>query len=189
MVLNEMDITRLLQNFKDKEATHKELFPLVYDQLLLIAKNVRFQWQGNFTMNATSLVHEAYIKMVRKDELNIENRRHFFAIAAQAMKQILVNYAKRKKAKKRGEELPQIDPDKIKLPIMMTNNFGDNLLDLCDALERLKQMSERQSQVVHYRFFTGLTLKEIAELLDISDRTVKRDWNAAKVWLYQYMRA
>jgi RNA polymerase sigma factor (TIGR02999 family) len=189
MELNEHDITLMLQNIEDPEQSYQKIFPLVYQQLLKIAQNIRFQWQGNLTMNATSLVHEAYIKMIRQDELNIKSRKHFFAIAAQAMKQILINYAQAKSTKKRGDDLVKVDIEDVDLSVNMSEEFSDNLLELCEALERLKVLSERQSQVVHYRFFTGLTLPEIAQLLEVSDRTIKRDWNSAKVWLYQQMNA
>lgn len=189
MDLNEYDITQMLQDIDNKEASYQKIFPLVYRQLLKIAQNIRFQWQGNLTMNATSLVHEAYIKLVRQDELNIQSRKHFFAIASQAMKQILINYAQAKSTKKRGDDQIKVDIEEVDISVNMSEEFSDNLLELCEVLEQLKDINKRQSQVVHYRFFTGLTLPEIADLLEVSDRTIKRDWNSAKLWLYQQMNA
>jgi len=123
--------------------------------------------------------------MFSQKEVNIENRRHFFAIASQAMKQILINHAQAKITQKRGGDKVKIENSEI--PLDLSEEFSENLLDLNEALKTLEKINERQSKVVSYRFFTGLTLKETAKILEISERTVKRDWNSAKVWLYQHM--
>jgi len=159
----------------------------LYEELLRIAKNIRFRWQDNLTLNTTSLVHETYLKLIKQKEGNIEDRKHFFAIASKAMKQILINHAQAKLAHKRGGEQQKINLENPDISLNLSEEFSENLLDLNDALEALEKISIRQSKVVSYRFFTGLTLGETAQLLEVSERTVKRDWNVAKVWLYQYM--
>lgn len=181
------DLLKKLKETEDKKEVYQSIFPYVYEELLQVAKNIRFRWQGDLTLNTTSLVHETYLKMTNQKEVNIENRKHFFAIANQAMKQILINHAQAKIAKKRGGEKVKVELENIDISLDLSEQFSESLLALNEALEVLKRVNERQSKVVSYRFFTGLTLEDTAQLLEVSERTVKRDWNNAKVWLYQYM--
>lgn len=187
---NDENITKLFEKINHttkKEEIYQKVFPLVYNELLQIARNIRFRWQGDLTLNTTSLVHETYLKLIKQEEGNIENRKHFFAIASKAMKQILINHAQAKVAQKRGGENVKVELQNTDISLDLSEEFSENLLDLNEALEALGKISERQSKVVNYRFFTGLTLEETAQILKISERTVKRDWNSAKVWLYQHM--
>ena len=179
------DITRLLQAANDgSDAAMDEVFEVVYPRLKEIARARRRGWQGAHTMNTTGLIHEAYLK-VASGQSSFENRGHFFATTARAMRQVLINYAERQSAKKRGggsSDVTLYDDDAV------TDDAMDELLTLNDALKKLEVMSPRQSQVVECLFFAGLNIPETAEALDISPATVKRDWAAARAWLYREMQ-
>ena len=179
------DITRLLQAASDgSDAAMDEVFEVVYPRLKEIARVRRRGWQGAHTMNTTGLIHEAYLK-VASGQSSFENRGHFFATTARAMRQVLINYAERQSAKKRGggsADVTLYDDDAV------TDDAMDELLTLNDALQKLEAMSPRQSRVVECLFFAGLNIPETAEALDISPATVKRDWAAARAWLYREMQ-
>ena len=183
------NITELLQHLsEDDSGGYQQVFSQVYKQLHQIAQNIRFRWQGDLTLNTTSLVHEAYLKLIGQKSLRVESRRHFFAIAAKAMRQVLMNHAEARMAQKRGGKNLPVDIANTPLNVQMTPEFAEELLDLNEALKTLEEVSERQSKVVNYRFFTGLTLEETAQLLGVSERTIKRDWNSARIWLYQHLK-
>lgn len=179
------DITRLLAAASDgSDEAMDEVFQVVYPRLKEIARARRRGWQGAHTMNTTGLIHEAYLK-VAGGSSTFENRGHFFATTARAMRQVLINYAERQTAKKRGgtaAEVTLYDDDAV------TDHAMDELIALNDALKKLEQLSDRQGQVVECLFFAGLTIPETAEALDISPATVKRDWATARAWLYREMR-
>jgi RNA polymerase sigma factor (TIGR02999 family) len=137
------------------------------------------------TLNATALVHESYLNLVGQNQLSWENRAHFFAIAAQAMRRILIDYARRRLAKKRQGDSPFVTFDDS---LIGGNQRAEEVVALDAALVRLRELSERQSQVVEYRFFGGLTQEEIAEVLKVSVPTVRRDWRIAKAWLANELR-
>lgn len=156
------------------------LMPLVYDELHRIAQNRLRGERSDHTLNATALVNEAYLKLIDQTRVTWQNRAHFYAIAAQAMRRILVNYAEARKAEKRGggQGLVTFNDD-----LMGKETRAEELIDLDEALTRLKLLSERQAAVVEYHFFGGLTHEEIAEVLVVSLPTVRRDWRLAKAWL------
>jgi len=183
--LDANDITRLLDAARDgRPEAMDEVFEVVYPRLKEIARARRRGWQGAHTMNTTVLIHEAYLK-VASGKGGFENRGHFFATTARAMRQVLINYAERQSAKKRGggaSEVTLYDDDAV------TDGAMDELLTLNAALEKLEVMSPRQAQVVECLFFAGLNIPETSEALDISPATVKRDWAAARAWLYREMQ-
>lgn len=156
------------------------LLPLVYDELQRMADIQLRRERGDHTLNATALVHEAYLKLVDQSRVTWKNRAHFLGVAAQAMRRILINYANRRRAQKRGGDRVATTFDD---QLMSDDVRADQLIDLDEALGRLKILNERQAVVVEYRFFGGLTHEEIAEVLDVSVPTVRRDWRLARAWL------
>lgn len=176
-------ITRLLQRISegDDKAMDK-LLPMVYNELRKIASKYLRAEYGKRTIQTTELVHEAYLKLIGQGPLSLENRRHFFGVAANSMRQILVDNARRRNAEKRGSGKAKVTLEKIE-PMSIEND--EEILALDDALLKLDSVDSRLSRVVELRFFTGLTIEETAELLSVSPTTVKRDWNLAKAWLYR----
>lgn len=175
------DVTRLLISWADGESSAKDaLFPMVYGQLRRIARGQKYRGDLVQTLNTTGLLHEAYIKLVNSDSTDYRHRGHFFAVAAKAMRQILVDEAKARMRVKRGAGVRHetLDPDAKAL-----DDQAENLLALDQGLERLGKIQDRARQIVEYRFFGGLTVAEIAELLDVDPRTVRRDWAMAREWL------
>jgi RNA polymerase sigma factor (TIGR02999 family) len=178
---NADEITRLLAIVREGDsAALDELFSLVYEELRALSHAQRARWGGDYTLHTTALVHEAYVKMVGQQARNWQDRAHFLGVASRAMRQILVNYAERRCAQKRGGDVETI-------PLEDANPVGpevaEELLALNHALDRLAQIDERRHRVVEYRFFAGLTIDETAELLGISSATVSRDWTLASAWL------
>lgn len=168
----------------DREA-FDEVFSLLYAELRRLAKAQRFRWQGDDTLDTTALVHEAYLKLSPGGNASWEDRRHFLAVAAKAMRHLLVNYSEKRKASKRGGGAPHV-------PLEEFNPVGEEVAEdvvaLHESLERLETVSPRQGSVVEARFFLGLSVEETAEVLDISPATVKRDWAMASAWLYRDVR-
>jgi len=176
------DVTRLLNKAQngDKESLDK-LLPLIYDELRRVAANQLRAERENHTLQATALVHEAYLRLLEQQEVDWQNRAHFFSIAAEMMRRILVNYAVQRNAKKRGDGVTRISLDDA---ISFSNGETDlDLVSLDAALKRLAEFDENQARIVELRFFGGLTIEEVAEVLDISESTVKREWKMAKAWL------
>jgi RNA polymerase sigma factor (TIGR02999 family) len=181
-------VTGLLQSVQrgDRDAL-SALFPLVYQELRVLARGQRRNWHGASTLNATALVHEAYIKLVDQNAIVPESRSHFFAVAAKAMRHILCNYARDRQRLKRGggvEHVP-IRDELDALPISVADEEAEQLAALDEALERLGQLNERQAQVVECRFFAGMNIEETAAALGLSPATVKRDWTMARAWLFR----
>lgn len=162
------------------------LLPLVYDELRVLARaQLRGEGTGH-TLSATALVHEAYLRLAEREKLTPGDRRHFFAIAAQAMRRVLVDYARTRKRKKRGAgEVP------VALPAeeFLSAEAADELVSMDEALERLAKANDRAARVVEQRFFAGLTLEETAEVLGVSMKTVQRDWMLARAWLRKEIAA
>jgi len=158
-----------------------ELFPLVYDVLRRIAHRKLAAERAGHTLSTSDLVHEAYLKLVRLDRIEWQGRAHFLGVAAQAMRNILVTYALRRKTDKRGGGQPgtQLDEELVAIAEAPT---GD-LLALNRALEKLEAIDPRQSRVVECRFFAGMSIEETAEALGVSPASVKRDWAVARAWL------
>lgn len=175
-------VTRLLDaaGHGDAEAL-TALLPLLYDELHALAHRQRLRRRGPATLNTTALLHEAYLKLARA-ESPFENRAHFFRVAAQAMRQILVDYARRHQAEKRGGGALAATYDDAFTP---DDQRPEEVLALDAALDRLAALSPRQAEVVAMRYFAGFTIPETAELLGCSTATVWRDWAAAQAWLQQ----
>jgi len=186
MLIDKKEITHLLADISDgDESAVNLLMPLVYDELRQMAGNkLRYEKQ-NQTLNATALVHEAYLKLVDQKRVTWQNRAHFFAIAARAMRRIIINHAKEKLAQKRGggAEMITLNEDTVGFEVR-----AEELITLDDALKRLEQLSPRQGKVVEYWLFVGLTHEEISQLLEVSIPTVRRDWRLARAWLSKECR-
>lgn len=165
------------------------LVPLVYDGLREMASHkLRFE-RRDHTLDTTALVHEAYLRLVRQERVQWQSRTHFYAIAAQAMRRILVNYAAKRKAVKRGGDAPHMPLDEAL--DAGAGAFSDErlheVLAVDQALEKLEVFNPRGCRVVEYRFFGGMTYEEIAEVMGLSAITVRRAWNASKMWLRREM--
>lgn len=174
------EVTRLLQaaGNGDQDALDR-LVPLVYEDLRRLAHRQLGREGGGHTLQTTGLVHEAYLKLAGGAGVGAANRAHFLAIAARAMRQVLVDYARRRKADKRGGGVIAVTLEDGAQGMEVST---DDLLVLDDVLE---QLEPRQRQVVELRFFGGLEEKDIAEALEVSERTVRRDWVKARAWLYR----
>jgi RNA polymerase sigma factor (TIGR02999 family) len=166
-----------------------ELFELVYAELRELAHHHRQRWEGNETLNTTSLVHEAYLKLVHHSDASWEARAHFMAAASRAIRHVLINYARNRKALKRGGELQRVElsaGDFPAVPGALSHDQDlETLIALDEALSRLADRSERQSRIVECRFFGGMTVKETAAALGVSAPTVVRGWALAQAWLYR----
>lgn len=174
------DVTRLLEAAVagDSQALDR-LVPLVYEDLRRVAHRQLDREGGGHTLQTTGLIHEAYLKLAAGGAMSATSRAHFLAIAARAMRQVLVDYARRRKAAKRGGGVLSVTlGDEAGAP----DASADDLLALDDALS---QLDPRQRQVIECRFFGGMEEKDIAEVLGISERTVRRDWVKARAWLYR----
>jgi RNA polymerase sigma factor (TIGR02999 family) len=175
------NLTEMLRHLGDSEDAVEKVLPLVYGELRAIAAVQLRQERPGHTLLTTDLVHETYLRLLHGQSHNWNDRKHFFSAAALAMRRILVDHARRKTASKRT------DPEDG-LPVTDRPELGPRLsfsevLDLDQALEDLKRLDPRQCEIVHLRVFAGLTGKETAELLGLSQRTVARDWFSAKAWL------
>jgi len=183
---SDQDITGLLIAWRagDRSAVDR-LFPLVYAELRRIAHRQLGRERPDHTLGTTTLAHEAYLKLVDQTRAQLTDRAHFFAVAARAMRRILVDYARRYRALKRGGA-----PARVSLSdaVLVAEERADTLVALDEALTRLAEVDERLSRVVECRFFGGLTEDETAEALAVTSRTVRRDWVKAKGWLYQALR-
>jgi RNA polymerase sigma factor (TIGR02999 family) len=157
-----------------------ELVPMIYEQLRAIAKHQLAGEAPGHTLNATAVVHEAYLRIAELDRIDWQDRAHFFAIASQAIRRVLVDYAVRRNALKRGGGRKRVDLDDA---VLFDDSDAQAVLSLNQALERLETMDERQVRVVECRFFGGMSIEETASALDISQATVKRDWVLARAWL------
>lgn len=183
-------IQRLLAEIRDgDQAAFDRLVPLVYDELREVARRQRSRWTGQDTVRTTALVHEAYLKLAASSAASWQDRAHFLAVAARAMRQILVDHARRKGASKRGGTADHLPLDRIAeitsgLPDLSQSD-GERLLRLDESLRRLEEESARHCRVVECRFFGDMTVEETAEALGLSASTVKRAWTRARAWLHR----
>lgn len=177
------DVTRLLQGWRegDREALDS-LIPLVYAQLRNLAHLQLRNERPDHTLHSAALVHEAYLRLVGLDPPQWESRTHFFAIAAQLMRQILVDYARRHRAAKRGASVCKVSLDEA---ATMPRRKDVDVIALDDALQELARIDPRQSRVVELRYFAGLSLEQISEALEVAPATVQRDWTSARAWLHR----
>jgi len=178
-------VTRLLHAARDGDSSaFDRLMPLVYTELKQLAGRQLHRERAAHAPHTTALVHELYLKLVDQAEIDWHGRAHFFSIAARAMRQILVDHARKRKAKKRGGDRQRVTLVETLLP---NHVQWDELLDLDEALNRLDSVDARMRKVVEYRFFGGMREKEIADVLNVSARTVQRDWVKARAWLYDHL--
>src|SRR6266513_3079437 len=180
--VSQQRVTELLARWSQgDDAALAELTPLVYQELRRIAHHHMGGQRPDHTLQTTALINEVYLRLADQTNSRWQNRAHFFAVAAQAMRQILVNYARNQQAQKRGRGAVRIELDEAAL---ISPEESKEVVDLHEALERLTTLDSRKAQVVELKYFGGLTYDEIAEVLKVSHVTVRRDWEFAKVWLY-----
>ncbi|HET6891899.1 MAG TPA: sigma-70 family RNA polymerase sigma factor [Pyrinomonadaceae bacterium] len=179
------EVTQLLLDWSNgDQAAFDELMPLVYGELRQMAHRYMNRERRGHTLQTTALVNEAYFKLVDQKKIRWQNRAHFFAVAAQAMRRILIDYARKQRYAKRGEGAPMVSLDEAAI---MSQERAADLVALDEALEGLAAIDPQQSRVVELRFFGGLTIEETAEVLKLSVDMVKREWATAKAWLAREM--
>ena len=176
------EVTQLLANWSQGDPTALEkLIPLVYKELRHLAHRYMEGQRPNHTLQTTALVNEAYLRLADQSKPNFTNRSHFFAVAAKAMRQILVDYAKAQQREKRGAGASKVELNEAAL---ISPEQTSAILDVDEALEKLAVLDSRKARVVELRYFGGLNQDEIAEVLKISTVTIRRDWVFARAWLY-----
>ena len=175
-------VTQLLQQWSHgDDAALADLTPLVYEELRRLAHHFMEGQRPDHTLQTTALVNEAYLRLADQTDPKWQSRAHFFAVAARAMRQILVSYARSNQAQKRGGGAVRIELDEAAI---LSPEQSKEIVDLHEALERLESVDSRKARVVELKFFAGLNYDEIAEVLKIARATVRRDWEFAKLWLY-----
>jgi RNA polymerase sigma factor (TIGR02999 family) len=178
-------VTELLLRWSDGDVDAREqLVPLVYDELRRLARHYLAAQRNNHTLQSTALVHEAYLRLIEHKSVRWDNRVHFFAVAAQLMRRILVDHARMKHAQKRGGNCTTLQLDE---EVASFSQREVNLVALDDALDSLAKLDERQCRLVELRFFGGLSIDEASRALEISPATVKREWATARLWLLREM--
>ncbi len=183
METSSQSVSYLLQRWSGGDrAALDQLLPLVYDELHRMARRYMQQQPDGHTLQTTALIHEAYLRLMGQEEKYWENRAHFFGVAAQAMRHILVDYARARQTAKRGGEARTVTLDEA---VFVSDERAAEVVALDDALVELARLAPRQRSVVELRYFGGLSVIEIAEVLQVSTDTVTRDWNQAKAWLYR----
>ncbi|MGI8787426.1 MAG: sigma-70 family RNA polymerase sigma factor [Pyrinomonadaceae bacterium] len=177
------EITRILHDWNDgSEAAKEQLLPFVYDELRRQARFLMSKERANHTLQPTALVHEAFLRLSEQTGIEWRDRSHFYGFASRVMRQILVDHARLHATAKRGSNPIHFSIDDLQIPI---EERAGAILVLNEILERLEQFDEQQAHIVEMRFFGGMNNAEIAESLDISERTVGREWQAARLWLYR----
>jgi RNA polymerase sigma factor (TIGR02999 family) len=169
-----------------------ELYSLVYDELRALAHRQRRRWDASGMLNTTALVHEAYLKLVKQNPIHLQTRAHFFALAATAIRHIVSNYARDRRARKRGGGARVVSLSDVGTSpageLRLSDDHVDLLVAIDEALQRLERVSPRQRGVVECRFFGGMSVEETAAAVGISPRTVKRDWTLAQAWLQRELQ-
>jgi RNA polymerase sigma factor (TIGR02999 family) len=176
-------VTALLARWRAGDSHALEsLIPLVYSELRSLARHYLQRERSNHTLQSTALVHEAYVRLAGQDPPALQNRSHFFGIAARLMREILVDHARAQQAAKRGGDACTLALDEA---LRIAGRTDVDLLRLDEALKELARLDERQSRIVELRFFTGLSIDETADVMDISAATVSREWTTARAWLHR----
>jgi RNA polymerase sigma factor (TIGR02999 family) len=182
------EITRILNSIQHGDAkAAEELLPLVYDELRKLASARMAQEAGAQTLQPTALVHEAWLRLVGSENAQFDGRAHFFAAAAEAMRRILIDNARRKRALRHGGGQARVDMNELELGVVAQQE--DELLAVNEALDKLAAQDQQLAELVKLRFFAGFTNKEVANILSVSEPTVERRWSFARAWLYHEMRA
>jgi RNA polymerase sigma-70 factor (ECF subfamily) len=175
-------VTSLLNKLADgDQEAAAQLVPLVYKELRRLAARCLRRERRDHTLQATALVHEAYIKLSAQQDAKWQNRAQFFAVASQLMRRILVDYARAQHRVRRGGKQQKVSLDDV---LLVSHDRTEELLAIHESLERLEKLDFRQGRIVELRYFGGLTLDEAADVLGVSSRTVMREWNIARAWLY-----
>ena len=178
------EITQMLREWSDgKPEALENLLPIVYDELHRQAARYLRKERPGHTLQTTALIHEAYLKLIDRRDVNWQSRTHFFAVAAQAMRRILVDHARAKHREKRGGDNIKLSLEEATL--VAAKEKGVDLIALDEALNKLAERDKQQASVVELRYFSGLSLEETAEALHVSRATVARDWEAARAWLHR----
>jgi len=179
------EVTQLLADWSNgNQAALDKLMPLVYEELHRLAHRYMNQERPGHTLQTSGLVNEAFVKLVDQKDVHWQNRSHFFGIAAQLMRRVLVDYARSRHYAKRGGDARQVSLDEA---LTVSPERATEVVALDDALKRLALIDERKSQIVEFRFFGGLSIEETAEVLKVSPGTIMRDWTLAKAWLRKEM--
>jgi len=183
MASSQHEVTELLLQWRSGDRTALDkLTPLVYKELHRLAHGYLKQERPGHTLQTTALVHEAYLRLVEQDDIRWQNRAHFFAVSAQVMRHVLVDYARKSRSRKRGGDLRRVS---LEEGAIVSRERDSELVALDDALQRLAESYPRPSRLVELRYFAGLSNQDAAEVLKISEATVERDWRFAKAWLYR----
>jgi len=187
MAASQHEVTELLRKWRsgDKQALDK-LTPLVYDELHRLAHQYISRERHGHTLQTTALVNEAYLRLVEQKDVEWENRAHFFAVSAQVMRHILVDYARQHASAKRGGNFQKVALDG---EVIVSRERAAELVALDEAMQALHEIHPRRSKVVELRYFGGLNNREAAEVLKVSEVTIERDWRFAKAWLYRELQA
>jgi len=182
------EVTRLLNNWANgDQSAVDELMPMVYAELRRMAKRSMRSQNAGHTLQTTALINEAYVKLVNQKEKHWKNRAHFFGVAAQAMRHILVDYARSRQSAKRGGDFRIVSVEESATISDEAGTVSEEriieIIELNDALNTLASIDKRKTQIVELKFFGGLSIEEIATFLNVSPKTVKRDWQLARMWL------
>lgn len=180
------DVTVLLAELAEgRQEAAEKLIPLVYEELKRLARSYMRRERPDHTLQTTALVHEAYLKLVRQQDVHWEGRSHFFGIAAQLMRRVLVDHARGHCREKRGAGQ---NPTSLEDVVVFSPERSSELLSLDESLRRLTKLDPRQGRIVELRFFGGLTVEETAHVMGLSPKTIKREWSMAKAWLHGDLR-
>ena len=183
---NSLNVTQMLNEWSEgKQDVLNELMPLVYEELRRQASRHLRKERAGHTLQTTALIHEAYLKLVDQRNVRWQNRSHFFAIASQAMRRILVDHARERNREKRGGAAENLPLEEAMFAVSKEKPV--DLVALDEALTRLAELDRRQARIVELKYFGGLGNEETAEVLGVSNATVRRDWNFAKAWLHQQL--
>lgn len=186
MALDSSEITRFLRDWSGGDASAAdELMPAVYDELRRIARRYRSKERSEHTLQTTEIINEAYIKLSNQRASDWQNRAHFFAVASRIMRHLLVDHARTRNYQKRGSGAEKLSLDDV---AVFSEERGRELLALDEALDNLARLDARKGRIVELRYFGGLSALETAEVLGVSEITVKREWLKAKAWLYDALR-
>lgn len=177
------EVTLLLQAWSDGDpSAFEKLMPLIGAEMHRLAHHYMRQELSDSVLETTGLLNEAYVRLLKGENVNWQSRAHFFGVSARVMRQVLVDYARRKHSDKRGWGAIRVSLDEA---VGIAQQRGEDVIELDEALKRLTEIDPRGSQIVELRFFGGLSIDEIANVLGISKRTVNREWSAARAWLYR----
>jgi len=185
--MRQSDATEILQQLRrGDDSAAERLIPLVYDQLRMLAGSAFRNARADHTLQPTALVHEVFLRLIDQADITWQDRSHFFAVSARAMRMILADYARRRNANKRGGDWNRVvfEPEATEAGMAPID-----LMAINDALENLSQLNERHSRIVELRFFTGLNVAEIAHVMKCSSSTIERDWRAIRAWLSRELQA